>query len=178
MDDFTKLMPLWSASKPEQFIYIADRPDWDCIKCQKNFWKEPTKVKVATEKPFGGWRPLSVWVATSECFVCGESHNWLLDPDKPVAASTKDSSTFGKLLGEHAVEQGKIERGDDDHDDRVIPLQDLTVSSDELTDWQTDDSVPYSEWCKQFGESDLKAYIRWLKSQRKSRDGDDPNDAS
>lgn len=172
MDEFTGLIPLWCASKPSEYIFINERPNWDCVKCGKNFWRVPTKVDVARKNPFGEWKPLSVWVATTECFICSEPTKWLIDPDKPVC--TDGSKPLGDLLCEHASEQGRIDDPDPLREDGDLTIRDDIVSP------LSPDSVPFSEWCKRYGESDLQAYIRWLKDQqrRRAEDDDNRNDAS
>jgi hypothetical protein len=168
MDEITKLIPLWCASKPSHFIFIAETPDWNCLKCSQNFWREPTKVEVATADPFGNMKPLSIWIATSECFLCGEPHKWLIDPDKPIDF---ENGGFGKPVGEHASDFLRA-------DDSLI-VSDPPSFFEHLEKFEVDengigngDVVPFKEWCKRFGETDLESYLRWLKAQRK----DDPND--
>lgn len=178
MDEVSRLIPLWSASKPDEYIFIQDKPNWSCQKCGKDFWRDPTKVEVAKRDAFGNLKELKVWVATSECFICNEPHKWLIDPDKPVLQSL--GSGFGTLLGDHAFEQGKIDGLHDQSLDASEYLTDTPTTTpwDSLLDTPT--NIPFSEWQKRYGESDLQAYIRWLKAQERRRSDDDidPNDAS
>lgn len=160
-DEYREMMPLWSASKPNEYIFIKEKPNHDCVKCGKNFWREPTKVKVATPpNAFGKCVPLSIWIAESDCFICNETHRWLIDPDKPVSQSL-DKTAFKGVT-----------------EDISIDDQSLFLAGEHITPAT---ESPYSEWQKQFGETDYQAYIRWLKEQqrRRSEQGDiDPNDAS
>lgn len=178
MDEVSRLIPLWSASKPDEYIFISEKPDWACVKCGKNFWRDPTRVEVAKRNPFGELIELKVWVATSECFVCNEKHKWLIDPDKPVGVSP--NSPMGNLIGDHAFEQGKI---DGLHEQSLDPNEYFTDTQASSFDSLINDTpnISFDEWKKNYGETDLQAYIRWLKSKGRRRDDDehiDPNDAS
>ena len=156
------MFPLWSASKPNEYIFISEKPKWPCFKCGKDFWKDPTRVEVAKKTAFEDLVPLKVWVAVSECFICNEQHRWLIDPDKPV--NNDPSTTMGNLLGEHAVEQGKIDSlayEEIDYIDGFVLPPPESVENGFTT---------FDEWQKKFGESDLQAYIRWLKGQQRSRE--------
>jgi len=171
MDEVSRLIPLWSASKPNEYIFISDKPKWACFKCGKDFWKDPTKVEVAKKTAFGDLIPLKVWVAVSECFICNEQHRWLIDPDKPV--NNDPNTPMGNLIGEHASEQGKI-------DSLAYEETDYNIEGFIIPPPLPDDNgfVSFDEWQKKFDESDLQAYIRWLKDQQRRRAEDDRNDAS
>lgn len=180
MDEVSKMIPLWSASKPDEYIFIPEKPEWACVKCGKSFWRTPTRVETSRKDAFGNQKPLQVWIATSECFVCNESHRWLLDPDTPV--DTRKDAAVSETL-DNAIDKFVDEFKKDDFTEPSDYWTTDTTPTDiwksHIDDINKNADIPFSDWQKKFGETDLQAYIRWLKAQRRRReDDDDPNDAS